>query len=130
MTDIDKKEIEEAYLTIGNLLGYDKLNGYLYWWVDGPQYVIPGDVPKVFRWLDDDADAFRLAVDLNMEVAVETGSEQGSSGVTYVWPDGHTTSNGVSHADFPDKYAATRHVIVQMAMTIARDSFIHEGEEP
>jgi hypothetical protein len=121
----DNEEIEAAYVAIGKLLGYDKLGGYLYWWTDGLHYVIPGEVPKYFRWLNDDADAFRLAVDLNMEVAVETDSAQGSSGVTYNWPDGYTTSNGVSHADFTDKYAATRHVIVQMAQTIARDSWMH-----
>lgn len=46
------------------------LDGYIYEWVDGPHFVVPGDStkplsePKSYDWLTDDGDALRLAVAL------------------------------------------------------------------
>lgn len=118
-------ELEATYLAIGKMLGLDKLGGYLYWWTDGLHYVVPGETPKYYSWLDDDGDAFRLAVDLNIQLMTE--GDVGSAGALIKWPNGTQTCLGIPYeGQQPDKkYVAARKVIVFAAEYIHTNGYLY-----
>ena len=105
----DRELLEMAAKAVG-------LTGYIYEWVDGPTFVIPGENPVYFNPLKDDGDALRLAVKLNIEFACFDDHQSVNAGV---WsPNGNswdclTPYNG-------DKIAATRCAITRAAAQIGK----------
>lgn len=49
------------------------LDGYIHEWINGPEFIVPGENPVIFNPLTDDGDALRLAVKLGMRVYVYNG---------------------------------------------------------
>lgn len=42
------------------------LSGYIHEWINGPEFIVPGENPGTWNPLTDDGDALRLAVALNI----------------------------------------------------------------
>lgn len=44
------------------------LNGYIHEWINGPEFIVPGENPVTWNPLTDDGDALRLAVKLRLHI--------------------------------------------------------------
>ena len=64
-THTDKELLELAARTAG-------LNGYIHEWINGPEFIIPGENPVVWNPVRDDGDALRLAVKTGEPFVVRT----------------------------------------------------------
>lgn len=63
LTDEEKYKLIGEYLKLGGFIGHDLIS--IYYCVPGDPDV-PGKHPKIYRWLDNDGDAFRLTMDSNV----------------------------------------------------------------
>ena len=97
----DRELLELAARTAG-------LNGYIHEWINGPEFIIPGENPVVWNPVRDDGDALRLVVKLKLEVGVwfETTRVESDEAESMVEKHGS------------DPYAATRRAIVRAAAEI------------
>lgn len=84
-------------------------SGYTHEWINGPEFVIPGENPVVWDPLRDDGDAFRLAVQLGLWIHI--GKYHTAIEGTHIE---ETARRG-------DSLAATRRAIVRAAAEIGKD---------
>jgi hypothetical protein len=97
-----------------------ELKGFISEWVSGPFFVVPADPdvprsePQIYDWINDDADALRLAVKLEILVLTARGFAVANS----------TDSGGTVERipSEPDPYAATRRAIVRAAAAIGKST--------
>ena len=97
----DRELLELAAKAVG-------LSGYINEWINGPEFIIPGENPVVWNPVRDDGDALRLVVKLKLEVGVwfETTRVESDEAESMVEKHGS------------DPYAATRRAIVRAAAEI------------
>lgn len=50
------------------------LSGYIHEWINGPEFIVPGENPVTWNPLADDGDALRLAVKLRLSIIQEEES--------------------------------------------------------
>ena len=105
---IDRELLELAARAVG-------IEGYIHEWINGPEFIIPGDNPVTWNPLANDGDAFRMAVKL--QFAVKTGTDFStiySSELGGMWCMDHKEPNN------DDPYAATRRAVVRAAAEIGK----------
>lgn len=95
----DRELLELAAKAVG-------LSGYINEWINGPEFIIPGENPVVWNPVRDDGDAFRLAVQLGLWVHI--GKYHTAIEGTHIE---ETARRG-------DSLAATRRAIVRAAAEI------------
>ena len=92
-----------------------KLTGYIHEWINGPEFIVPGENPVTWNPLTDDGDALRLASRLCM--LVSTGPIEAKA----------STIDGALRGFFPKEETiiqgqgeAVRRVIVRAAAEIGK----------
>lgn len=100
-----------------------KAAGYTLWWKEGickgGPYRAPFIGDKPWRPLEDDGDAFRLAVKLEMRVSVFNGVVEVDAGYNYGGSCCYDVHDEVDTQE--DPYAATRRAIVRAAAELGED---------
>ena len=92
------------------------LSGYIYEWVNGPEFIIPGEEPIRWNPLTDDGDALRLAVKLQIGISIPPVVDGRVEVVTFYGPI-------ISIVEYPqndDRQAATRRAITRAAAEIGK----------
>lgn len=86
------------------------LTGYIHEWINGPEFIVPGENPVTWSPLKDDGDALRLAVKTGEPFVVRTRCV--------------TTMGGLKEDFNPSKQGddlrATRRIIVRAAAEIGK----------
>ena len=92
------------------------LDGYIREWVNGSEFIVPGENPVVWDPLKDDGDALRLAVLLQLGISIPPVTDGRVEVVTFYGPV-------ISIVEYPqndDRNAAVRRAIVRAAAEIGK----------
>ena len=94
------------------------LNGYIHEWINGPEFIVPGENPVTWNPLTDDGDALRMATALKLHIL------HNDLGDAVLWVSAVLNKRGlhgvVEFEDEAQRANATRRAIVRAAAEIGK----------